>query len=61
MKETLSYFIDAIVYGIIFTLSMKLLEYFKIDINYIYIIIFTLILFVGGKILLKRFMNKPTD
>lgn len=57
MKETFTYFIDAIVYAVIFTLTIKILEYFKIDFNYIYVIIATLILFVLGKIVFKRFID----
>ncbi|GAB6108299.1 hypothetical protein [Fusibacter bizertensis] len=57
MKETFTYYIDAIVYAVIFALTIKLLEYFKIDLNYIYIIVFTLIIFVVGKMVLKKLLN----
>lgn len=58
MKETFILFIDAIVYAIIFTLATKILEHLKIDFNYIYVIIFTLIIFVFGKLSLRRFIYK---
>lgn len=58
MKETFILFIDAIVYAIIFTLATKILEHLKIDFNYIYVIIFTLIIFVFGKLSLMRFIYK---
>ena len=54
MKETFTYYIDAIAYAVLFTLTIKILEYFKIDFNYIYIIIITLIIFVISKIILKK-------
>ncbi len=56
MKETFTYYIDAIVFAAIFALTFKLLAYFKIDLNYIYIIILTLIIFVAGKMGLKKFL-----
>ena len=58
MKETFTYYIDAIVYAVLFTLTIKILEYFKIDFNYIYIIIITLIIFVISKIILKKLINR---
>ncbi len=57
MKETFTYYIDAIVYAAIFALTIKILGYFKIDLNYIYIIVFTLIIFVVGKMGLRRLLN----
>lgn len=57
MKETFKYYIDAIVYAAIFGLTIKILEHFNIDFNYIYIIIFTLIIFVAGKMISKRFIS----
>lgn len=56
MKETFTYFIDAIVFAAIFALTVKLLAYFKIDLNYIYIIVFTLIIFVAGKMGIRKFL-----
>lgn len=56
MKETITYFIDAIVFAAIFTLTFKILEYLKIDINYIYSVVFTLIIFVVGKMRLRKFL-----
>jgi hypothetical protein len=56
MKETFKYYIDAIVYAIIFGITIKTLELLDIDFNYIYIIIFTLIIFVVGKMILRRFI-----
>lgn len=56
MKETLGYYIDAIVFAATFALTIKMLEHFKIDFNYIYIIIFTLIIFVVIKMVLRRFV-----
>ena len=56
MKETFAYFIDAIVYAAIFTLTVKILEHLKIDFNYIYIFVFTLIIFVVSKMTLRRFV-----
>lgn len=56
MKETFSYYIDAIVFAAIFTLTITILEHFKINFNYIYIIIFTLIIFVVIKMVLRRFV-----
>jgi len=61
MKETLTYFIDAIAYGVIFTITSKLLEYANINLNPIYIIIGTLVIFVVGKIGLKRFSAKKVE
>ena len=58
MKETFTYYIDAIAYAVLFTLTIKILEYFKIDFNYIYIIIITLIIFVISKIILKKLINR---
>ncbi|NLC03376.1 MAG: hypothetical protein GX787_03735 [Tissierellia bacterium] len=56
MKDTFKYYIDAIVYVAIFGLTIKILEGFKIDFNYIYVIILTLIIFVVGKIILRKYM-----
>lgn len=56
MKETFTYFIDAIVFAAIFSLTFKILEYFKTDLNYIYIVVFTLIIFVFGKIELRKLL-----
>lgn len=56
MKETFNYYIDAIVYAGLFTLTVKILEHFKINFNYIYVIIFTLIIFVVSKMMLRRFV-----
>lgn len=64
MKETFTYFIDAIVFAAIFALTVKIVEYFQIDLNYIYIIVFTLIVFVAGKMGIRKFLynrKKPTD
>lgn len=61
MKETLTYFIDAIAYGVIFTITSKLLEYANINLNPIYIIIGTLVIFVLGKIGLKRFLGRKVE
>ncbi len=61
MKGTFTYFIDAIVYAVIFTLTIKILEYFKIDFNYVYVIIFTIVLFVLGKIILKKFVDEKEE
>ncbi|HZK33162.1 MAG TPA: hypothetical protein VFC60_01560 [Tissierellaceae bacterium] len=58
MKETFKYYIDAIVYAVIFAFSIKILELLKIDFNYIYVIIFTLIIFIVGKMILRRFVYK---
>lgn len=57
MKETFKYYIDAIVYAAIFAFTIKILERLKIDFNYIYVIIFTLIIFVVGKVILRRFIH----
>ena len=62
MKETFTYYIDAIVYAAIFGLTIKILEHFKIDFNYIYVILFTLIIFVVGKMVLRKLLynrDKP--
>lgn len=56
MKETFTYFIDAIVYAVIFGLTFKILQYFKLDFNYIYIIVFTLVIFVVGKMGLRKLL-----
>ena len=56
MKETFTYYIDALVYAAIFALTVIILEYFKIDLNYIYIIVFTLIIFVVGKMVLRKLL-----
>ena len=56
MKETINLYIDAIVYAGLFTLTVKILEHFRISFNYIYIIIFTLIIFVISKMILRRFV-----
>lgn len=56
VKKTFTYYIDAIVYTILLTFIIKILEHFKIDFSYIYVIIFTLIIFVSGKMLLRKLM-----
>lgn len=61
MKSTFMLFIDAIIYTIIFILTIRILEYFKVDFNYAYVIIFTLIIFVLGKMTFKRFVNKRKE
>lgn len=57
MKETFTYYIDAIVYAAIFALTVTILEYFKIDLNYIYIIVFTILIFAIGKMTLRKLLN----
>ena len=61
MKETFIYYIDAIVYAAIFGLTIKILEHFKLDFNYIYIIVSTLIIFVIGKMILRRFIHRKKE
>lgn len=61
MKETFKYYIDAIIYAAIFALTIKALEGFKIEFNYMYVIIFTLIIFVAGKMILRRIMHKRKE
>ena len=56
MKETFTYYIDALVYAVIFALTVFILEHFKIDLNYIYIIVFTLVIFVVGKMVLRKLL-----
>lgn len=54
MKETFTYFIDAIVFATLFALTYKILDYVKIDLNYIYIVVFTLIIFLLAKLRLRK-------
>lgn len=61
MKETFKYYIDAIVYALIFALTIKILERFKIEFNYMYVILITLIIFVAGKMILRRFVHRKKE
>lgn len=61
MKETFKYYIDAIVYAVIFAITVKILEGLKIDFDYIYVIIFTLIIFVVGKMILRRIIHNRKE
>ena len=60
-KEMFVLYIDPILYGVIFSLTIMVLKYFKIDINYIYVIIFSLIIFIVCKMALKRFVHSKKE
>lgn len=58
MRETFSYYIDAIVFAALVFILIKTLTYFEINFNYIYVIVISLILFIVGKMILRIFINK---
>ncbi len=61
MKETLKYFIDALVFSIIFAILYKAEVYFKLGLKPIYVIIIALLIFVVGKMLINRIIAKSRE
>ena len=61
MKETLKYFIDALVFSMIFAILYKGEAYFKLGLKPIYIIIISLLIFVIGKMLINRILAKSRE
>ena len=61
MKETLKYFIDALVFSIIFSILYKVDDYFKFGLKPIYTIIISLLIFVVGKMIINRALAKGRD
>lgn len=60
-KEMFVLYVDPILYGVIFSLTIIILKYFKFDINYIYTIIISLIIFVFGKMVLGKLLNNRKE
>lgn len=60
MKGTFFYYIDAFLFAIILGFVFKGLEYLKVNLNPIYIIGFTLVIYVTGKIIVNRLVRKKS-